>query len=153
MRFSDCKNDIREEFLKFIHCDEVVTGRDLFEAVTNILSEFGLDLMNRRGQGYDGVGGMTANLNGLSGIALWSNKLALYKYCHSHRLNLVVSSHTRIIGFSYFFNLSPKRQEHLEKVIKENFLEVARKMLLDAYRRWLERIDGVYLLKFLFLLY
>ena len=79
MRFSDCKNDIREEFLKFIHCDEGVTGRDLFEAVTNTLSEFGLDLMNHRGQGYDGPGGMAGKVNGLLEIALQSNKLENYR--------------------------------------------------------------------------
>ena len=46
---------------------------------------------------------------------------------------------------SYFFNLSPKRQEHLEKVIKENFLEATRKKLLDVCQtEQLERIDGVY---------
>ena len=162
LRFVDNDNEIREEFLKFIHCDEGVTGRDLFEAVANTLSESGLDLMNCRGQGYDGTKGMAGKLNGLSGIVLQSNKLALYTYCHSHRLNLVVSSLARIIGFrnvmdaikaiSYFFNLSPKRQEHLEKVIKENFPEVARKKLLDVCRtRWLERIDGVDLFEDLFL--
>ena len=162
LRFVDNNNDIREEFLKFIHCDEGVTGRDLFEAVANTLSEFGLDLMNCRGQGYDRTKGMAGKLNGLSGIVFQSNKLALYTHCHSHRLNLVVSSLTRIIGFrnvmdaikaiSYFFNLSPKRQEHLEKVIKEIFPEVTRKKLLDVCRtRWLERRDGVDLFEDLFL--
>ena len=77
--------------------------------------------------------------------------MALYKHCHSQRVNLLVSSLTKTIGFRnvvdtiqdttsyyvmdtilYFFNLSPKRQEHLEKVIKENFLEAARKKLLDV---------------------
>ena len=77
-------------------------------------------------------------------------------------LNLVVSSLTRIIDFrnvvdaikaiSYFFNFYPKRQEHLEKVIKGNFPEVTRKKLLDACRtRWLECIDGVDLFEDLFL--
>ena len=98
--------------------------------------------MNCTGQGYDGAGGMAGKVNGLSGIVLQSNKLALYTHCHSHTLNLVVSSLTRIIGFrnvmdaikaiSFFFNLSPKRQEHLEKVINENFAEVTRKKLLDV---------------------
>ena len=69
-RFVDSNNDIREEFLKFIHCDEGVIGRDLFEAMTNTLSEFGFDLMNCRGQGNDGTGGMAGKVNGLSGILL-----------------------------------------------------------------------------------
>ena len=78
--------------------------------------------MNCRGQGYDGAGGMAGKVNGLSGIVLQSNKLALYTHCHSHRLILVVNSLAGIIGFrnvmdaikaiSCFFNLSPKKQEH-----------------------------------------
>ena len=162
MRSVDSNNEIREEFLKFIHCDEGVTGRDLFEAVTNTLSKFGLDLINCRGQGYDKARSMAGKVNGLLGIVLKSNKLALYTHCHIDRLNLVVSSLTRIIRFrnvmdaikaiSYFFDLLPKRQEHLEKVIKENFPEVTRKTLLDVCRtRWLERINGVDLFEDLFL--
>ena len=120
MRFVDNSNDIREEFLKFIHCDEGVTGRDLFEAVANTLSEFGLDLMNYRVREYDRAGSIAGKVNGLSRmrVVLESNKLSLYTHFHSHRLNLVVSSLTRIISFrnvmddikaiSYFFNLSPK---------------------------------------------
>ena len=50
---------------------------DLFEAVINILSEFGFDLMNCRGQGYDGAGDMAGKVNGLSGTVLQSNKSAL----------------------------------------------------------------------------
>ena len=100
----------------------------------------------------------------ISGIVLQSNKLALYTHCHSHRLNLVVSSLTRIIGFrnvmdaikaiSYFFNLSPKRQEHLEKLVKEKKLlkKMLQKKLLDVCRTsWLERIDGTDLFEDLFL--
>ena len=57
-----------------------------------------------------------------------------------------------IKAISYFFNLSPKRQEHLEKVIKENLPEVTRNKLLDICRtRWLECIDGVDLFEDLFL--
>ena len=110
--------------------------------MTNTLLEVGFDLMNCRGQGYKEVRSVARKVNGLSRIALQSNKLALYTHCHSHRLSLVVSSLTRIMGFrnamdaikviSYFFNLSPTRQEHSKKVIKENFREVTRKKFLDV---------------------
>ena len=76
-------------------------------------------------------------MNGLLGIVLQNNKLVFYKHRHGHRLNLFVSSLTRITGFrnvfdaikaiSYIFHSSLKRQKHLEKVIKENFPEVTRK--------------------------
>ena len=38
LRFVDSNNDTGEEYLKFIHYDEGVTGRGLFKAVTNTLS-------------------------------------------------------------------------------------------------------------------
>ena len=51
-----------------------------------------------------------------------------------------------------FLNLSPKRQEHLEKLIQGNSVEVTKKKLLDVCRtRWLERIDGADLFEELFL--
>ena len=57
-----------------------------------------------------------------------------------------------IKSISRFFNMSPKRQEHLEKVIKGNVPEVTRKKLLDVCRaRWLERMDGVDLFEDIFL--
>ena len=97
------------------------------------MSEFGLDLLNYRGKGYWRAGGMAGKVNGLSGIVLQSNKSSLYTHCHSHRLNVVVSSVTRIIGFrnvmdagkaiSCFFYLSPKNQEPLEKVKKKQKLQ------------------------------
>ena len=57
-----------------------------------------------------------------------------------------------IKAISCFFNMSPKRQENLEKVIKGNFPVVTRKKLLDVCRaRWLERMDGVDLFEDIFL--
>ena len=75
---------------------------------------------------------------------------------------MLQSSLTRIIAFrnvvdaikaiSCFSDLSPKRQEHLEKVIKDNFSKSYNKKLLDVcWTRWLERIDGVDLFEYLFL--
>ena len=45
MGFVDSSNYIREEFLRFIHCDEGVTDRGLCQAVTNTLSKYSLDLV------------------------------------------------------------------------------------------------------------
>lgn len=161
LRFVDANGDVREEFLKFVHCEDGVTGADLFRVVAKTLDELGLDLGDCRGQGYDGAGGMAGEINGLSGNVLRENPKAIYSHCQNHRLNLVIASLTKIIGFrnvmdaiksiSYFFNLSPKRQRHLEKLIGDHFPEKKRKKLLDVCRtRWLERIDGVDLFEDLF---
>ena len=48
-----------------------------------------------------------------------------------------------IKAISYFFHLSPKRQQHLKKN-NGNFPEVTRKKYMDVCRtRQLENIDGV----------
>ena len=57
-----------------------------------------------------------------------------------------------IKNISYVFNLSPKKQEYLERVINKNFPELSRKKLLDVCRtRWLDRLDGVDLFEELFI--
>ena len=57
-----------------------------------------------------------------------------------------------IKNISYVFNLSPKKQEYLERVINKNFPELSRKKLLDVCRtRWLDRIDVVDLFEELFI--
>ena len=68
-RFVAKKDKIREDFLKFSHCDDGVTDNDLFKAVANTLKEFGLDLKNCRGQEYDGAGGMAEQVNALQGFS------------------------------------------------------------------------------------
>ena len=52
--------EIREEFVKFVYCEDDVTGGDVFEAVSSALNEFELDLIGCRGEGYGGVGCMSA---------------------------------------------------------------------------------------------
>ena len=78
LRFADSINDVRKKCLKFVHCDEGVTNRDLFDAVTNTLPGFGFELMNCRGQGGNGTGGIAGKVSGLLGIGLQNNNLALY---------------------------------------------------------------------------
>ena len=74
----------------FIHCKSGLTGKDLYNKVTEALSSFCLDLQNCRGQGYDGTGAVSSHVNGLSALFLRENSKALYTHCASHRLNLVI---------------------------------------------------------------
>ena len=84
--------DICENFLKFIYCKSGLTGKDLYNEVTETLSSFGLDLQNCLGQGYDGSGAVSGHVNGLSVLILRENSKALYTHCASHRLNLVTGT-------------------------------------------------------------
>ena len=51
--------DICEDFEKFIHCKSGLTGKDLYNEVTEALRSSGLDLQNCRGQGYNGAGAVS----------------------------------------------------------------------------------------------
>ena len=84
--------DICEDFVKLIHCKSGLTGKDLYNEVTETLSSFDPDLKNCRGQGYDGAGAVSGRVNGLSALILRENGKALYTHCASHRLNLVIGT-------------------------------------------------------------
>ena len=92
LRYVNDDGDICEDFLKFIHCKSGLTGKDLYNEVTEALTSFGLDLQNCRGQGYDGAGAVSGHVNGLSALILRENSKALYTHCASHRLNLVIGT-------------------------------------------------------------
>ena len=91
LRYVDEKNNIREDFVQFIHCDEGLSGSDLSEVLLKKISFFGLDINNCRGQGYDGAGAVAGKRKGLSAHILRLNEKAIYTHCHSHRLNLCIS--------------------------------------------------------------
>lgn len=58
IRFVDEDRRIREEFLKFIHCDAGTSGEVLADEILSHVRDLGLDMDNCRGQGYDGSGNM-----------------------------------------------------------------------------------------------
>ena len=92
LRYVNEDGDICGNFLIFIHCKSGLTGKDLYNEVTEVLSSFGLDLQNCRGQGDDGSGAVSGHVNGLSVLILKENSKALYTHCASHRLNLVIGT-------------------------------------------------------------
>ena len=55
----DGEEEIREEFIGFIHCYAGTSGQDIVDNIYHKLDELGIDIMNCRGQGYDGAGNMT----------------------------------------------------------------------------------------------
>ena len=63
-RYVNDNGDICEDFVKLIHCKSGLTGKDLYNEVTEALSSFGIDLQNCRGQGYDGAGAVSGHVNG-----------------------------------------------------------------------------------------
>ncbi|XP_065658729.1 52 kDa repressor of the inhibitor of the protein kinase-like [Hydra vulgaris] len=154
IRFVDSKFNIREEFISFLHCTNGVTGQGLFCVLLKSISDFLLDIMNCRGQSYDGDGAMSGHTKGLSSRVLNLNKKAIYVHCYSHRLNLATCAScnvqyvknllAHVKDVSYFFNLSPTRQQNLEEHIERTAPVAGQKKLKDVCRtRWVEKVNGL----------
>ena len=76
-RFIDKNNDVREDFIAFIHLPRI-TGEVIAETIVSTLQGLGLEIENVRGQGYDCAANMSSD-NVRGGSA--SNKRALAKGC------------------------------------------------------------------------
>ena len=59
VRFVDKSTDIREEFLEFGRCTQV-NGEAISNENLRIIKKADLDIMNCRGQGYDGASNMSS---------------------------------------------------------------------------------------------
>ena len=77
----DFNFDMKEEFVKFIHCLSGVTGEGLFSISQKSISDLSLDIMNCRGQFYDGAGAMAVHTKGLSSRILNLNEKAIFTHC------------------------------------------------------------------------
>ncbi|XP_065662565.1 52 kDa repressor of the inhibitor of the protein kinase-like [Hydra vulgaris] len=127
IRFVDSNLDIKQEFVKFIHCSNGVPGEGLFSVLLKSMSVLSLDIINCRGQSYKGAGAMAGHTKGLSACILNLNEKAIFTHCYSHRLNLAICASCNVQSIrnllahvkevSYFFNLSPTRQQKLEEHI------------------------------------
>ena len=65
LRHVDENGDICEDFLKYIHCQFELTGKDLYNEIISSLESFNLDIQNCRGQGYDSAAAVPGKVNGL----------------------------------------------------------------------------------------
>ena len=57
IRFVDKESNIREEFLGFLYCKDGTSGKELADLILKEVNRLGIDIVNCRGQGYDGAGG------------------------------------------------------------------------------------------------
>ena len=96
LRFVDDDNNIRQDFVKFLHCKWDLRGADLAKLILDELTNLNLCVSDCRGQGYDGAGAVAGHVSGLSAHILRLNPTALYTHCFSHRLNLVVTKYCSI---------------------------------------------------------
>ena len=156
VRFVDQDNNIREEFLDFILCDEGTTGHAIATKLIEELNTCGLPLSKLRGQCFDGAGNMAGRLNGAAAIIQRDSNTckAEYFHCASHVLNLCIMSATSSIlvrnmwcamkEVSWFFSNSPKRQQCLHEIIEEKMPNATKRKLVDLCRtRWVARNNAL----------
>ena len=152
LRYVDSNKEINERFVKFVECDDGMTGEALAKNVEDALDEIGLPLSQCRGQGYDGASAMSSQVKGVSGRILKKNPKALYIHCSSHRLNLAVAKTCDIQSvknmlsqaqkISSFFTPSPKRTMLLKEKMKEVGLK-RQKLGAPSTTRWVERVTNL----------
>ena len=95
LRFIDSEANIREEFVKFVYLDGT-SGQQIADGIKKEIREMGLDMVNCRGQGYDGAANMSGKYIGAAQLVKNDHPKALYIHCASHRLNLCVSNSCQI---------------------------------------------------------
>ena len=137
------ENNIREDFIRFIHCKDGLTGEKLAKVITSTIDNLSLDIKYCRGQGYDGSGAVAGHINGCSAHILWLNKksslLPLFfasplVICNSCTVREIRNMMDQIKDISYFFNLSQPRQQMLETAIKSLCPESRSTKLIDVCR-------------------
>ncbi|XP_074039985.1 uncharacterized protein [Leptinotarsa decemlineata] len=85
---SDKTVEICESFVDFVEITDT-TGKGLSETVFKALENYGLDIQNCRGQGYDNGANMKGKYSGLQKRIIEQNKRAFFVSSGCHSLNLV----------------------------------------------------------------
>ncbi|WAQ94737.1 LOW QUALITY PROTEIN: P52K-like protein [Mya arenaria] len=116
-----------ERFLEFIACSEI-TGEAICDNIIKSLTEVSFDTQLCRSQTMDGAGNM-AGKNGCPARFTRHSPRALYHYCSSHDLNLVLCKSCQVKEvhimldtmkqLGIFFKYSPKRSRRFEEAIEE----------------------------------
>jgi len=88
-RFVDINGVLQERFFDLIHVKNT-KALTLKEELCIVLSKYGFDIQNLRGQGYDGASNMKGELNGLQALFLRECPYAYYVHCYAHRLQLAL---------------------------------------------------------------
>lgn len=150
IRYVNIKGQPVERFMTFVP-NIGHKAPDMLEAVTQKLHDWGIDIMDCRGQSYDNAYNMSGKYAGLQAKIREINPLALFVPCAGHSLNLVgnhaVESSSTATSFFLmcqaiynFFALSTHRWEILEG-------KTTRTLKGLSQTRWSARYDACLALK------
>ena len=76
LRFIDSEANIREEFVKFLYLDGT-SGQQIADGIKKEIREMRLDMVNCKGQGYDGAGNMSRKYIGAAQLVKSDHPKAL----------------------------------------------------------------------------
>lgn len=148
-RIFDKKLNVFELFLGFFET-KFTDAATLYSLLTNVLSQFELDLSDCRGQCYDGAANVSGHITGLQKRINNVEPRALYVHCSAHTLNLVVQDSMMTVERSrdflvllksliVFVRNSPKRQSIFNDLQVENNLP-SKSLRPFCPTRWCMRI-------------
>ena len=133
------------------------TAAHLKKVIKDRLSECGFNPAKVRGQAYDTTSAMASEGEGVQGLFKKDVPRAIYTPCHSHRLNLVIASASKLqqirnciaaINEAFLFlDKSHKRQGYFERIIaivhgRDDADNTKQKKLKGLCKtRWVERFE------------
>ncbi|KAF0710222.1 zinc finger MYM-type protein 1-like, partial [Aphis craccivora] len=144
---------IREDFLCFIPVENV-TGKRLVNTLLITMENIGINLVNMRGQGYDGARAMSGQFNGCAAKVRELYPQAIYFHCANHNLNLAITHACKISSIRNcigkikevvnLFRLSNKAGLVLKEKIQASCPSTKQTCLLKfCETRWVENLDSL----------
>ena len=150
IRYVNKEKQIREVFLDFLSLERI-TGECIGQTILKFYEEKGINILDCRGQCYDGAPNMQSLKKGAASYILKESPKAYTTHCCSHSLNLSLASTCKIPIITniveiyksvlIYFNTSPKRENLLIHIVEQKcFSEERKKVLIGVCQtRWSER--------------
>ena len=142
-----CK--ISEFVFDFVHLKRT-TGESIAHAIIHSVNSNKIYISKVSGQSYDGAQCMSSEKVGVQAKIKQLTSRALYIHCNSHVLNLSIANACKLPPIRnmidtlnavfLFFDMSPKRQRFLERVLQQLAPDIRKKKLVGICKtRWIER--------------
>ena len=131
-------------FLDFLSLERI-TGECIGQTILKFYEEKGINILDCRGQCYDGAPNMQSLKNEAASYILKESPKAYTTHCCSHSLNLSLASTCKIPIITniveiyksvlIYFNTSPKRENLLIHIVEQKrFLEERKVLILNGVK-------------------
>ncbi|XP_033754852.1 zinc finger MYM-type protein 1-like [Pecten maximus] len=147
--FNRQQGEVCEEFLGYREASST-TGQALAETFLEALDEYGINIDQMRGQGYDGAANMAGVHRGVQARIRERVPLALYTHCRAHscKETIVRNMMDTVQTAAFAFDYSAKRLLNFEECLAnddEARMAMNRKTKLKTLceTRWFSRVDAL----------